>query len=63
MTTARTGDRISEVAGIVVGHHHRLDADVTVGGLTEAGAGWATGTTVVVVPDGSVTAVDVRGGG
>lgn len=62
-TTARVGDRISDVAGIRVGHYQRLDEDVTIGGLTEAGAGWATGTTVVVVPDGSVSAVDVRGGG
>lgn len=62
-TTARAGDRISDVAGIRVGHYQRLDEDVTIGGLTEAGAGWATGTTVVVVPDGSVSAVDVRGGG
>ncbi|GAC58612.1 putative hydrolase [Gordonia hirsuta DSM 44140 = NBRC 16056] len=60
---ASPGDRITEVSGLAVGHHQRLDAQVAVGTLTEAGSGWATGTTVVVVPDGSTTAVDVRGGG
>ena len=54
---------ITEVAGITVGHQHRIDDDVALGTLTDPGAGWATGTTVVVVPPGSVTAVDVRGGG
>ncbi|MFT3714778.1 MAG: P1 family peptidase [Gordonia sp. (in: high G+C Gram-positive bacteria)] len=60
---ARSGDRITEVAGITVGHAGRLDDHVVVGTLTEPGSGWATGTTVVSVPDGATTAVDVRGGG
>jgi L-aminopeptidase/D-esterase-like protein len=41
---------ITDVPGVSVGHHHRL------------GDGWATGTTVVLVPDGAVGAVDGRGG-
>jgi L-aminopeptidase/D-esterase-like protein len=41
---------ITDVAGVSVGHHHRL------------GEGWATGTTVVLVPAGAVGAVDGRGG-
>lgn len=41
---------ITDVAGVLVGHHERL------------GAGWATGTTVVLVPDGAVGGVDGRGG-
>lgn len=45
------GNAITDVAGIVVGHHHRL------------GEGWATGVTVVLAPRGTVGAVDVRGGG
>ncbi|GEE02166.1 hypothetical protein nbrc107696_26120 [Gordonia spumicola] len=61
--TAAPGDRISDVAGVAVGHAHRRDDDVVVATLTEPGSGWATGTTVVVVPAGSTTAVDVRGGG
>jgi L-aminopeptidase/D-esterase-like protein len=40
----------------MVGHHHRLDDDATLG------SGWATGTTVVLTPPGTVGAVDVRGG-
>ena len=47
---------ITDVAGILVGHHQRLDDDATLG------AGWATGTTVVLTPPGTVGAVDVRGG-
>lgn len=47
---------ITDVAGIRVGHHHRLDADATLG------AGWATGVTVVLAPPGTVGAVDGRGG-
>jgi L-aminopeptidase/D-esterase-like protein len=41
---------ITDVAGVLVGHHQRLEA------------GWATGTTVVLVPAGAVGAVDGRGG-
>jgi L-aminopeptidase/D-esterase-like protein len=41
---------ITDVPGISVGHHQRLET------------GWATGTTVVLVPDGAVGAVDGRGG-
>ncbi|WP_307849598.1 P1 family peptidase [Qaidamihabitans albus] len=41
---------ITDVPGVLVGHHHRL------------GSGWASGTTVVLVPDGAVAAVDQRGG-
>ncbi|MFT3662952.1 MAG: P1 family peptidase [Gordonia sp. (in: high G+C Gram-positive bacteria)] len=60
---ARAGDRITDVAGLGVGHATRLDADVTAAAPDAPGRGWATGTTVVTVPDGAVTAVDVRGGG
>jgi L-aminopeptidase/D-esterase-like protein len=47
---------IADVGGILVGHHHRLDLDATMG------AGWACGVTVVVPPPGTVCAVDSRGG-
>jgi L-aminopeptidase/D-esterase-like protein len=47
---------ITDVGGILVGHHHRLDDDATLG------SGWATGTTVILTPVGTVGAVDVRGG-
>ena len=47
---------ITDVGGIRVGQHQRIDADVTLG------AGWATGTTVVLTPPGTVGAVDGRGG-
>ncbi|GAB3285409.1 P1 family peptidase [Parasphingorhabdus pacifica] len=49
----RSGPRnaIVDVAGVRVGHHGRLDER------------WATGCSVVLVPDGAVAAVDVRGGG
>lgn len=47
---------ITDVGGIRVGQHHRLDADVTLG------SGWASGTTVVLTPPGTVGAVDGRGG-
>ena len=47
---------ITDVGGIRVGQHHRLDPDVTLG------VGWASGTTVVLTPPGTVGAVDVRGG-
>lgn len=41
---------ITDVPGVLVGHHQRI------------GDGWATGTTVVLVPDGAVGGVDGRGG-
>ncbi len=47
---------ITDVAGIRVGHHHRLDSDA------QLGSGWASGTTVVLTPPGTVGAVDGRGG-
>jgi L-aminopeptidase/D-esterase-like protein len=53
--TIMTGS-ITDVSGILVGHHHRLDDDATLG------TGWASGTTVVLTPPGTVGAVDVRGG-
>ncbi len=53
---------ITDVAGILVGHHHRRDPDATVGSADEPGRGWACGTTVVLAPPGTVGAVDVRGG-
>jgi L-aminopeptidase/D-esterase-like protein len=55
MTGSEFGS-ITDVAGILVGHHDRLDDDATLG------SGWATGTTVVLAPPGTVGAVDVRGG-
>lgn len=42
---------ITDVPGVLVGHHQRLSR------------GWQTGTTVVVVPEGATPGVDVRGGG
>ncbi|WP_187583944.1 P1 family peptidase [Gordonia sp. OPL2] len=63
---ASPGDRITDVAGILVGHHERIDDDAVVASPdgTQPGRGWATGTTVVRIdaPD-AVCAVDVRGGG
>ena len=47
---------ITDVGGIRVGQHERIDADVALG------AGWASGTTVVLTPPGTVGAVDGRGG-
>lgn len=41
---------ITDVDGVLVGHHQRI------------GDGWATGTTVVLLPAGSTGAVDGRGG-
>jgi L-aminopeptidase/D-esterase-like protein len=41
---------ITDVPGVLVGHHERV------------GDGWASGTTVVLVPGGAVGAVDQRGG-
>src|SRR4029079_4405081 len=42
---------ITDVPGILVGHHHRR------------GRGWRTGTTVVRVEGGAMASCDVRGGG
>ncbi|OBK38393.1 hypothetical protein A5658_26080 [Mycobacterium sp. 1245111.1] len=47
---------ITDVAGILVGQHHRLDPDAAMG------TGWASGVTVVLTPPGTIGAVDVRGG-
>ncbi|HEX6357413.1 P1 family peptidase [Actinophytocola sp.] len=41
---------ITDVAGVLVGHHQRVDD------------GWATGSTVVLLPAGTTGAVDGRGG-
>jgi len=41
---------ITDVAGVLVGHHERI------------GDGWATGTTVVLAPPATTGAVDQRGG-
>jgi L-aminopeptidase/D-esterase-like protein len=41
---------VTDVAGVLVGHHQRI------------GDGWATGTTVVLLPPGTTGAVDGRGG-
>lgn len=56
MTASTVTGSITDVSGITVGHHHRLDPDATMG------KGWASGTTVVVAPPATVGAVDVRGG-
>ena len=53
--TAVTGS-LTDVGGVLIGHHQRLDHDA---GL---GTGWATGVTVVLAPPGTVGAVDARGG-
>jgi L-aminopeptidase/D-esterase-like protein len=47
---------IADVSGIRVGHYQRLDPGASLG------AGWASGTTVVLTPPGTVGAVDCRGG-
>ena len=47
---------ITDVAGIRIGHHQACDPDAALG------SGWATGTTVVLTPPGTVGAVDGRGG-
>jgi L-aminopeptidase/D-esterase-like protein len=57
-----TDGSITDVAGILVGHHHRCDVDATVGSAEHPGRGWASGTTVIVAPPGTVGAIDVRGG-
>jgi L-aminopeptidase/D-esterase-like protein len=45
-----THNAITDIGGVLVGHHQRI------------GEGWATGTTVVLLPFGSTGAVDGRGG-
>ena len=62
MTDGSGFGAITDVPGILVGHHHRCDPDATVGDKSAPGTGWACGTTVVVAPPGTVGAVDVRGG-
>ncbi|MGV0746052.1 P1 family peptidase [Mycolicibacterium sp. XJ870] len=47
---------ITDVGGILVGHYHRLEPDAALG------SGWASGSTVVLTPPGTVGAVDGRGG-
>ena len=47
----RSAGSVTDVAGLLVGHHRRL------------GPGWRTGTTVVRPLPGAVCGVDVRGGG
>lgn len=42
---------LTDLAGVLVGHHQRT------------GRGWLTGTTAIIVPGGAVAGVDVRGGG
>jgi L-aminopeptidase/D-esterase-like protein len=54
---------LTDVAGLLVGHDHVLDAQVTVRTADVPGAGAATGCTVVRAPGGATAAVDVRGGG
>ncbi|MFF0637866.1 P1 family peptidase [Nocardia sp. NPDC004151] len=56
-STAGPRNSITDVGGVLVGHHSLLDPDATLG------EGAATGCTVVRVPGGAVAAVDVRGGG
>ncbi|QBJ97994.1 S58 family peptidase [Rhodococcus sp. ABRD24] len=50
-------DSLSDIAGVLVGHHTALDDDATLG------TGAATGCTVVLAPTGATAGVDVRGGG
>lgn len=50
-TAGRPGGCLTDVSGIAVGHHAR------------SGRGWRTGSTVVLLPPGTVVGVDVRGGG
>ncbi|GAB2925112.1 P1 family peptidase [Rhodococcus aerolatus] len=51
MSPAGRHDALTDVPGLAVGHHQRLEP------------GWATGTTVVLCPGGATAGVDVRGGG
>jgi len=48
--SAGPANAITDIGGVLVGHHQRI------------GKGWATGTTVVLVPNGAVGGVDSRGG-
>ncbi|GAA5118046.1 P1 family peptidase [Haloechinothrix salitolerans] len=50
MSTSGPRNAITDVDGLLVGHHHRI------------GDGWATGTTVVLASGGAVGGVDARGG-
>lgn len=56
-------DCLTDVAGLLVGHHHVLDPSATIGSDAGPGSGAATGCTVVRAQGGAVAAVDVRGGG
>ncbi|WP_067701807.1 P1 family peptidase [Nocardia jejuensis] len=56
-TVAGPRNSITDVTGVLVGHHHELDENATLG------TGAATGCTVVRVPGGATASVDVRGGG
>ncbi len=53
MSPARRGptQTLTDVPGLLVGHHQRIER------------GWATGTTVILCPAGATSGVDVRGGG
>ncbi|MCX5042893.1 P1 family peptidase [Aldersonia sp. NBC_00410] len=64
-STVKPGPRnaLTDVAGLLVGHRHALDRDVTVRAPGAPGSGAATGCTVVRAPGGATAAVDVRGGG
>lgn len=42
---------LRDIAGLAVGHHHRMEE------------GWGTGTTAVLTPPNTVGSVDIRGGG
>jgi len=46
---------ITDVEGVLVGNHQRIED-------AALGSGWAVGTTVVLTPEGTTGAVDVRGG-
>ncbi len=50
-------DSLTDVAGLLVGHHHEIDSGATLG------TGAATGCTVIRTLGAAVGAVDVRGGG
>jgi L-aminopeptidase/D-esterase-like protein len=56
-------DLLTDVSGLLVGHHQLLDRDVTVATESVVGHGSATGCTVVRTTVGTTAAVDVRGGG